>query len=254
MNALFHLVRKDFRHWWKILAVWCPILVLSVAWDTKIELWLGDPAEFETLPDQAIDENIILVLSGSLMVAIDFMLRAAIVSKLVHEDATVGSGEFWMSRPIAGGTLLASKAICLAIGLVVPAIVLGITVRGLLTGEFTLSTNEVLVEAVLVAWLTVLAALTSSLARMVFLGGILAAAGFGGFLALVWLAGPMVGVVEYATWSASSLPWLVFFVVCAATIWHQYLTRRTMRSMVGAASGIAVSLLALWELWDPGVF
>ena len=251
MSTLSHLVRKDFRHLWKMLAVWCPILVLSIVWDTKIELWLGDPEEFETLPDQTLDNNIVLLLSGVLMVAIDLMVRAAIVSKLVHEDATVGSGEFWMSRPISGGTLLASKAICLAIGLVLPAIVLGITVKGVLTGVFALSPADVLVEVVLGAWLMTLAALTPSLSRMVFLGGVLASAGLGGFLVLLWLGGPILEGLVSIDGPASSLVWLVFVAVCCATIFHQYLTRRTMRSMIGAVCGISISLLILWEFWVP---
>ena len=254
MSTLLHLVRKDFHHWWRTLAVWFSILVLSIAWDTKMALWLEDPEGFAALPDPALDDSIIWFLSGSLVVAIELMVRAAIVSKLVHEDATVGSREFWMSRPISGGTLLASKAIGLVLGLVLPTIVLRVAVKGVFTGVFALSSIDVLFEVVVVAWLTVLAALTPSLARMVLAGGTLTVAGFGGFLALVWLVGPMLGGIEAVPWPASSLAWLAFVAVCCATTCHQYLTRRTMRSMIGAVLGTSVSLLVLWEFWVPETF
>ena len=42
MSTLLHLVRKDFRHWWRTLAAWLSILVLSIAWDTKIRTLAGE--------------------------------------------------------------------------------------------------------------------------------------------------------------------------------------------------------------------
>lgn len=262
MSLLFHLVHKDFRHSWRVLAVWCLILLVSIAWDTQIELWLGESEESTTVPTNTPLALMILSVVGGLIAAADLVIRAAIVSKLVHEDAAVGSGEFWMSRPVSAGTLFAGKTICLVLALVLPPIVLVPSVKGLLTGVFTLSVLDVLTQGFLVASLMTLATLTPSLARMVVLGGTLALAGIGQFFVFVWLVGPEVWLVAAPAlagmnlpgWRALSLPALFFIVACGATTWHQYLTRRTRRSVIAAFCVTPASLLVLWAAWFPYIY
>ena len=109
MSLILHLVRKDFRRARVLLGIWCPILILSVVLDAHIELFLDGrgPAQEIGTPSSAELDFAVVVLGGLLVVFFDLLMRAAIVSKLVHDDATVGSTAFWLSRPVSGGTLLA---------------------------------------------------------------------------------------------------------------------------------------------------
>ena len=254
MSLILHLVRKDFRRVRVLLGIWCPILILSVVLDAKIELYLDGrgPAQEVGTPSSAEFDLAVFVLVGLLVVFFDLLMRAAIVSKLVHDDATVGSTAFWLSRPITGGTLLASKAILLALSMIPADIAVQMVTSSHLTGSVS-SSEFFLMPVVATAVFMMLAVLTPNLARMAVLGGIIAGVTWGAFLVLSWLAMPLVGgegIVEAATRSVTqSPPWLLLLGVCVAVICHQYLTRRTKRSLVIAFSGIPVFLLLLTAGW-----
>ena len=256
MSLILHLVRKDFRRIRVILAIWYPILILSVVLDAKIELFIngrGPVQEVVTPSSAEFDVALDLVLAGLLVVFLDLLMRAAIVSKLVHEDATVGSTAFWLSRPITGGTLLASKAIILALSMIPAEILAQSAVTSHLSGSASTSLEVFLIPVNSTAVFMMLAALTSSLTGMAVLGGIMAGFTWGAFLVLSWLAMPLVGgedIVEVATRAVTqNSPWLLVLGVCVAVICHQYLTRRTKRSLVIAFFGIPVFLLLLAAGW-----
>jgi len=254
VSLILHLVRKDFRRVRVLLGIWCPILILSVVLDAKIELYLDGrgPAQEVGTPSSDEFDLAVFVLVGLLVVFFDLLMRAAIVSKLVHDDATVGSTAFWLSRPITGGTLLASKATLLALSMIPADIAVQMVTSSQLTGSLS-SSEFFLMPVVATAVFMMLAVLTPSLARMAVLGGIIAGVTWGAFLVLGWLAMPLVGgegIVEAATRSVTqSSPWLLLLGVCVAVICHQYLTRRTNRSLVIAFSGIPVFLLLLTAGW-----
>ncbi len=255
MSLIPHLVRKDFRRAGVLLAIWCPILILSVVLDTKIDLFLDErgPAQDVGTPSSAEIDFAAVVLVGLLVVSLDLLMRAAIVSKLVHDDATVGSTAFWLSRPITGGTLLASKAILLALSLIPADIAVRLLASNHLSGSPSTSPEVFLMPVVSTAVFMMLAVLTPSLAGMALLGGIMAGVTWGAFLALGWLAMPFVGGEDIADVATNAVtrnaPWLLLLGVCVAVICHQYLTRRTKRSLVIAFSGIPFFILLLGVGW-----
>lgn len=255
MNLTFHLVRKDFSRVRWILAIWYPILIASVVLDARIELFVDGrgPAQEVGTPSSAELDFAVVVLVGLLVIFFDLLMRAAIVSKLVHDDATVGSTAFWLSRPITGGTLLASKALLLALAIIPADIVVQLAATNHLSGSPSTSPEVFLMPVISTAVFMMLAAVTSSLAGMAVLGGIMAGVTWGAFLVLSWLAMPVVGgegMVEVAMRAVTqNSPWLLLLGVCVAVICHQYLTRRTKRSLVIAFSGIPAFLLVLAVGW-----
>ena len=255
MSLILHLVRKDFRRVRVMLGIWCPILILSVVLDAKIDLFLDGrgPAQEVGTPSSAELDLAVFVFVGLLVVFLDLLMRAAIVSKLVHDDATVGSTAFWLSRPISGRTLLASKAILLALSMIPADIAVQMVTSSHLSGSPSPSPQVFLMPVVSTAVFMMLAVVTPSLAQMAVLGGIMAGVTWGAFLVLSWLAMPLVGgedIVEVATHAVTqNSPWLLLLGVCVAVIYHQYLTRRTKRSLVIAFSGIPVFLLLLAVGW-----
>lgn len=251
MSLILHLVRKDFRRARVLLGIWCPILILSVVLDTKIELFLDGrgPAQDVGTPSSAELDFAVVVLAGLMVIFLDLLMRAAIVSKLVHDDATVGSTAFWLSRPITGGTLLASKAILLALSMIPAAIVVQLAVSNYLSGSPSTSPEVFLMPVISTAVFMMLAVLTPSLAGMAALGGIMAGVTWVAFLVLRWLATPLVGVEGMAELVTRSPPWLLLLGVCVAVTCHQYVTRRTKRSLVIAFSGIPIFLLLLTTGW-----
>ena len=251
MNLALHIARKDLRHARLILGIWYPTLILAVSLDTKIELFLGELGSIWEVPTQSRDELELglVVLIGLLVVSLDLLLRAAIVSKLVHCDSAVGSTAFWLSRPVSGGTLLAGKAILILLTMVLPPIVVQLTVTSQLSGSPSTSTEVFLSPFVSASVFMMLAVLTPNLAGMAVLGGIMAGAALGGFLVLSWLAIPLVGDLGVVDALTSALLWVLLLAVCLTVICHQYLTRRTRRSLVIAFSGILAFLLLLAVEW-----
>ena len=255
MSLIRHFVRKDFRRARLMLAVWYPILVLSVGLDTKIELFLDErgPAREVAAPSSAELDFAVVVLVGLLVIFVDLLMRAAIVSKLVHDDATVGSTAFWLSRPIAGGTLLFSKTILLSLSMILPPIIVQLAVSNQLAGSPSTSPEVFLSPVIATAVFMMLAALTPNLTGMAVLGGIMAGVTWGAFLVLSWLAMPVVGgegIADTVTRAVTSNPpWLLLLGISVAVICHQYLTRRTKRSLAIAFSGIPVFLLLLATGW-----
>ncbi len=251
MNLILHMVRKDLRHARLILCIWYPILTLAITLDANIERRLDDRDSVPGIPTPSGEqlELAVVVLIGLLVIFLDLLLRTTIVSRLVHDDSTVGSTAFWLSRPVSAGRLLASKAILLVAVMVLPPVVVQLVVTNQVFGSPSTVAETFLAPAVATAIFMMLAALTPSLARMAVLGGIMAGVGLGGVLALGWLGMPPEADLGLSDALTNELPWLAFFAVCVTVICHQYLTRRTKQSLVIAFSGIPVFLLVLSAGW-----
>ena len=254
MNLTMHVARKDWRHTRLVLCIWYPVLVLALTLDQKIEMFLDERESLRAIPSPSAAELEygVLALIGVLAVSLDLLLRAAIVSRLVHDDSTVGSTAFWLSRPVPAGTLLASKAMLLLPAMVLPQIVVHLAVTYQLAGIPSTAPEVFLAPVVSTAIFMMLAVLTPSLAGMAVLGGIMTGVILGGLLVLSWLGMPLVaadGIVRALT---GELPWLTALAVCVTVICHQYLTRRTTRSLTVAFSGVLVFLLVLSREWFLG--
>ena len=239
MKLMLHIIRKDFRHLRNILGTWYALVILTGAWSAHWGRLKENPEYSHHFWS--------LVLQVAM---VELLLRAAVVSKLIHSDSAVGSTAFWLSRPIPRTNLLASKAAFLAMLVVLPAAI----VESALESTFSHSPPSLL-EALLasMAWasiFTMLAVLTRNLAGMAALAGIC--------LGVLWTGS--IGVRFLTRWywdqggtgTKLSDEWtMLFFVVaCGAVTCHQYLTRRTVRSRVLVFSGIPIALLLFYVPWS----
>ncbi len=252
MNLIFHILRKDFHHVRLILCVWYLLLTLAAALQAKSDLLLGEDAELSKVPVQDKEVVMAVFFLAVLAAVLELSLRATVVSKLIHDDSVVGSTAFWLSRPVSGSKLLASKALFLALTLVLPAMLVRLLVFSQFVGANSTSRHDLLAEVVSAAVLMTLAVLTPSLARMAFLGGIMAGVTCSGLLFLSWLAIPAVDGQELGRLFTDELPWLLVLAVCGVAICNQYLTRRTARSTIMAFTGIPLFLLLMSRHWFQG--
>lgn len=253
MNLTRHLIAGDFRNLRLYLSVWSGLVILQA-------VLIG------SFPQHSLGEwrGIISLSSLSWPLAIlKVCLLTVIVSQLVQKDSTVGSTAFWLSRPISGERLLASKSIFLLVAVVLPVVVVEILllfVRGVTPEDILRSIPQVVFLQILpVAVAMMLASVTSNLPRLIFLGGIALVA-----LPLLWfvlsyLFTAVSGTVtvenddvslampipppSYSSFLIGIL--LVLVGTSGAVIGHQYLTRRTMLSRTLFFSGVLIALLSM---------
>ena len=253
MNLTLHLIAGDFRNLRLYLGVWSGLVILQA-------VLIG------SFPQHSLGEwrGIISLSSLSWPLAIlKFCLLTVIVSQLVQKDSTVGSTAFWLSRPISGKRLLASKSIFLLVAVVLPVVVVEILllfVRGVTPEDILRSIPQIVFLQILpVAVATMLASVTSNLPRLIFLGVIALVA-----LPLLWfvLSYLFTAVTGTVTVESDDVPLaipipppsyssfligilLVLVGTSGAVIGHQYLTRRTMLSRALFFSGVLVALLSM---------
>ena len=113
MNLTLHLIRKDFRHLRVLLAAWLVLVILQA-------VLMGSG-----LHTRVSDMRFLFALSQfiGLLSLLKTLLLIVLVSQLVQSDSTIGSTAFWLSRPISGRKLLASKSIFLVL-----TVIMGIAV------------------------------------------------------------------------------------------------------------------------------
>lgn len=252
MKPTCHLIGKDLRDlrlllplagWWGISIL--QALLLSVS-----------PRLPSSLP--AIEMMSAAFLGGLawLLAALGLGLLVLVVSQLAQRDSTVGSTAFWLSRPISGARLLAGKSLFLLLAVILPAAAVQFLVllfNGVTLYDAVRSAPQIFVLQVLVlSALMLLACLTPSLSRMLFLG-IIAAVG----LAIVQYTlrlsllrnGWDRSLVDSAVIGFS----LFFLAVAVTVVCHQYLTRRTRRSLILASSVLPGMILFMtlwpWDFW-----
>lgn len=278
MNLTLHTVGKDFR---------CPRLLFPlVGWWGLVILQgvlMGIFARLPHLPPpMGMMQEFFMGLLAWLVAFLKMGLLVLVVSQLVQQDSTVGSTAFWLSRPVSGKRLLAGKSLFLALTVILPAFlteVLLLLLHGVTLYDTVRSIPQILLfQCLVLALLMMLAALTRDLARMIFLG-ILGAIGlllvqytFLQFLrwldpyvfqpppnALMQAIAEVVKVVRRIRWDDSLyfsglIGFLLFLLVVAlVVVCHQYLTRRTKKSMILASSVFPGVLLFMtfwtWDFW-----
>ena len=275
MNLTLHMIGKDFRR----LHVLFPL----VGWWGLVILQGFLVATFARLPHFPPPADMMLEFSITLLAwlvaLLNIGLLVLIVSQLVQQDSTVGSTAFWLSRPVSGTRLLAGKSLFLALTVILPALlieVLLLLLHGVTLYDTVRSIPQiVLFHCLVLALLMMLAALTRNLPRLM-LVGILAVVG----LLLVqyifsvffrWLGQDVfqpeqsalmqsiAAVVTRNRWDDSLyfsglIGFLLFLLVVAlVVVCHQYLTRRTKKSMILASSVFPGVLLFMtfwtWDFW-----
>ena len=278
MNLTLHMVGKDFRR--------LHLLLPLVGWWALVILQGFLISTFARLPHQPPPADMMLEFSISLLAWLVALLKIGllvlIASQLVQQDSTVGSTAFWLSRPISGKRLLAGKSLFLALTVILPAFlteVLLLLLHGVTLYDTVRSIPQILLfQCLVLALLMMLAGLTRDLARMIFLG-ILGAIGlllvqYTSLQLLRWLdpyvfqppqnalmraIAETVKVVRRIRWDDSLyfsglIGFLLFLLVVAlVVVCHQYLTRRTKKSMILASSVFPGVLLFMtfwtWDFW-----
>ena len=252
MNLTLHLIGKDFLYLRLYLSVWWGLVILQA-------IFIGSyPQDFLGEWRWEVPPSFLL----HLFAVLEICLLTVIISQLVQKDSTAGSTAFWLSRPLSGRRLLASKLLFLLLMVVLPALVVQVLlllVRGVTLEDTLLSFPQMVFPQLFhIGVAMMLASLTSSLPRLILLGLIALVA-----LPLLWFMSSSLFVAVFSPASSpvgdvpiarpiptSSLEQLmgVFLVLLATSgivVGHQYLTRRTMLSRILLFSGILLSLLSM---------
>ena len=246
MKFTFHIIGKDIRDLRLILplAGWWSVAILQVL---LISIFPGLPT---TPPAIEMMSGVFLAGLAWLLAALGLGLLVLIVSQLVQRDSTVGSTAFWLSRPVSGARLLAGKSLFLLL-VILPA--LGVQVLLFLFNGVTLYDafrsvpQMVVLQLLVLSVLVMLAALTPNLSRMLFLGII---AGVGLAIVQYTLRLPTVqNRWDRSLDDSAAIGFSLFLLAVAVTVvCHQYLTRRTKRSLI-LASSVVPGLLLFMSLW-----
>lgn len=276
MNLTWCLICKEFRYLYLLLPLvgWW---VLVVGQGLLIGAFAHLP--YQPPPLDMMSEALLTFLAW-LVAILKIGLLAVIVSQLVQKDSTVGSTAFWLSRPISGRRLLATKCLFLVLTMILPALLAEVVLflfHGVTVYDTLRSIPQVvLLQLWVVAVLMMLAAVTPSLSRLI-LWGVLTVAGLALLQYAFWMAlyqlhayarqsepGTLlrysVEWVRRTRWNSSLYDsgvigfFLFLLILAGIVVCHQYLTRRTKRSVVLASSVFPGLLMFLcfwnWDFWS----
>ena len=253
MSLVWHQIKKDGGRLRWLLVLWVVLVVIQpgllVASALVVQGWAA---------------HLAYKLVAMVLPLLQFLLLVVIVPLLVHEEPLVGTTAAWFTRPLSRGTLLASKAAFVCVVLVVAPLaaeLLALRANDASARELGLAAAEIaLTQWGVVAALAALAALTPNFARFMTWGVVVWS--FQTLAASAMMVRFMLGgtddLLEWAArpgaLRASMLVSLGSAVVVGtAVVVHQYLTRRTRRSVVFAICGLVASLA--WSVsgawWPP---
>ena len=238
MRLILHHTVKDLRALWPFLAVWAGVLAVHLL-----------------IPDDALGEGYLRAERfRTTLQMIQWTLAAILPAMLILQDPVDGTRSFWLTRPISRGELLASKVLSVTVFFIV--LPLAIQLIGLLRaglGGWPLAAG--MAEAGLhIAGISLgfvaLASVTSSLPRFVLLLAIYSVVTAIAFPALMVIDpqpwGPPTNWLSLAN-SRALVKIVLLLVLAVAVLAHQWLTRRTYRSLVLA--GVAVVVMSCASVW-----
>lgn len=252
MNLTWHIVRKDLRRLAAPWAGWMALVMVGTVW-IRLVGWDGANREITAAGHWIETLGWVAKVVGFGL----FALQVALVGTLVLEDRATGSDGWWMTRPVAGGRLLAAKLG--TAGLLFVVAPLAVTAALSAVGDVGAATGRSVMLGIWwnAGWVLVavaLGALTANLGQAAFAvaawTGLMWAAVLGAALyqRIPGVMDPalMQARVEFASgWAWGALP--------VALAW-QYRTRRTRTSwaIVVAGLGAAAVFNAAWpERWLP---
>ena len=254
MNLTLNLAAWDLRYLRHYLVLWLSLVILQAG-------LVGYAPQLSPFERGHVFSLSSLV---GLVAVLKICLLAVIVAQLVQKDCTVGSTAFWLSRPVSRVQLLTGKVLFLVLAVILPSLLVEVGllfVCGVTPYDALRSVPQIFFLALLaVALLMMLAAVTTSLARMIIAGG-LALVG----LPLLWFFvagawrlfffGPETLVSDNITVARPVPPpvystdvvgiSLVLLVTAGAVMGFQYLTRRTTWSRIFLVAGVCLALLSM---------
>lgn len=239
MKLVLHLLAKDSLRLRIPLLVWGVLLVLQF---TSLGWWPGAGADPRL--------QLMLALLHNLVAPLQMLMLITIVPLLVHEDPVIGSTAFWVTRPITGGLLLASKTLFVFLFLIIPPLMIdvaGLVARGAPDKDLVFAGSALLLVRVkFLVLLFTLAALTQTFSRFALTAVVLVVCYVTvGFLLLViglYASRESGGARVIFTGSSGTLSDLATIGFAVAMIINQYLTRKTVRSWILLACGMIVLL------------
>lgn len=256
MNLVLHIFKKDVRHLRGLLVAWLLLVLLQIGLSGSGLASLSDNVAWQ------VTFNLLAVLIPILQGLLIF----AIVPLLIQDEPLVGTTAFWSTRPISRNVLLRSKALyCGGLLVLLPLLIelMVLAANRASPGQLGLAVPEILLSRLnLLLMVAALAVLTSTYARFVFL----AVLGFIGYMLIQFglqiamlFVNPTSLIASRQNLSlvasqqiASSLFAMLGF---GAVVTHQYLCRRTLRSVLLLLLTIA-GILALpftwkWDFMSP---
>jgi hypothetical protein len=230
MNVALHHLRKDIGRLRVLVFVWAVLLVLQAV-SAAPELGVA-PADARL--------HLIFVLLKALIPPLQLMTLLAIVPLLIHEDPVVGSTAFWLTRPISGRALLASKALFVVLFLAFPPLLIELVVLGSEDGSgqdfLPALGNLSLGKLKFLVLVFALAALTQTFSRFALAGVVLVVsyviAGVAALVIEIYASGQYGAGGTVLLGSRSFAAELATVAFATGVIIHQYLTRKTRRSWV----------------------
>jgi len=237
VSLAIHIFKKDIRHLRLLLAAWLAVLV--------VQSFLAVFTYTSPATDRVISG---LLDSASLLLPLlQFVLLLAIVPLVIQAEPLVGTTAFWFTRPVSRSALLAAKSLfILMILILLPTVIdlLSLAAQGVIPRHLAAAIPGILLEktsAVLPLW--VIAALTVSFARFAIVGG-LSFVGFiliaAGMLAAKLLSEDIENNMVAIGKTTGVLSALIPILLTGFVISHQYLTRKTRRSVVILLSALFV--------------
>jgi len=241
-----HLLLKDIRGLRTAMMLWLGWIVLQ----TTVEAWapavIGRPALWMTYQ--------MVSLAGPML---QYLLLVVLIPLVIHQDPTVETRAFWLTRPIARKTLLMSKLGFMGLIVVLPVLLGEIAVlacNGITGRDLLLAVPEILLIVLCrLSIIAVLAALTANFAHFAVAGvSYFVAIGIIGFLIGMFFAKffhTAESVFSVSMMQSRDVVALVatILVGCCLLSW-QYLTRKTTVSVIMAIIG-ALSIVALQSAW-----
>jgi hypothetical protein len=245
MNLTWHIAKKDFRRFWIPLAILCAVAALRFG--VGISLLSAHQPEPEWFVHMAIYANVIWGTG----LFVTYLLVAAVV-----QEDSVASAAFWQTRPISGLRLLASKGLSLVLMFGILPVLVSIPwwlCCGLGWAEMSGAAAETLaIQLAVVVLALPWAVVTGNYGRFLLWTLVAAVAWVTAALLLLeraiasreFIAPPVVATRLLAIA-------LVAATGCLGAAGHQFVTRRTWRSVaLIVATALLMASAGRWWSWD----
>jgi len=250
MSMAFHFFKRDLRRVWWLYSIWFLVYAAEGIFT----------AFYPPLQDWALVGNALVTRGLISFSVLHLLVLVVLVAQLVQEDPPVGSTAFWLTRPVSRASLLLSKTAGLGLVLLIPVFVntAALSKFGFSPGDLALAAAEILAHQCSIVFpIAAIAALTpnfrwygaATIGLAVGIGVVLfiPANGFnGGFVldrnAVIALSNTRAFLGESILIASGGL-----------VLAHQYLTRRTRRSIILAAcaAGAYILIAGFWP-WSFG--
>src|SRR5579859_7567901 len=242
MNLILHILKKDIRRMRFLLVLWAVLILFqSMMAGMKGAATTGN-----------IGWQLILSYIQFLVPMLQWIALSVMIPLLIHEEPLTGTTAFWFTRPLSGRMLLKEKSLFIGgffLGAPLLTEVLVLAANGITLHHILLAVPEIILKQLSMVFLIAGAAvITPNFAKFVQV----AAAGFIGQMLLGYLL--MIsrtlrqeGLDSFYTEQAlSDSCWVVTALLTlflgAFLMAHQYLTRRTRKTLLYALPCIMAGL------------